>query len=241
MSNKSGWTNEQKELERVFTRLCNFAEKERKHVELKPKLQWLEKIQSYRKRPNVLKIHDDNGKEMSDADLDSKYDQLQYEVATIKSGIEKIIASSDAKVKVSDINEALKTLGVTKKRQEIEEMIWEVDENLDGCVDWEEFQLMFERNMSDTTGLEPFQLFNVVQFMMYDKDNSGAVSIDETMTMLYQRYGKDRLESELQKLFGKDLKTNDGDGELSFSEYLRVVEKRIPEKKKKVSPKGKRR
>jgi Ca2+-binding EF-hand superfamily protein len=75
---------------------------------------------------------------------------------------------------------------------------------------------------------------------MYDKDNSGEVSIDETMTMLYQRYGKERLESELQKLFGKDLKTQDGDGELSFQEYLKVVEKRLPQETKKKSPKGKK-
>ena len=41
-------------------------------------------------------------------------------------------------------------------------MIWEVDENLDNRVDWEEFKLMYKRNMEDETGLEPFQLFNVV-------------------------------------------------------------------------------
>jgi|TARA_B110000090_G_scaffold107788_1_gene120819 Ca2+-binding EF-hand superfamily protein len=87
---------------------------------------------------------------------------------------------------------------------------------------------MFQRNITDTTGLEPFQLFNVVQFMMYDKDNSGKVTVDETMHMLYARYGKARLESQMKALFGEDLKTEDGDGELSFNEYLKAVSIRLP-------------
>lgn len=135
---------------------------------------------------------------------------------------------------------ALAELGKKSTKKEIEDTIWEVDENLDGCVDWEEFRLMFTRNVTDTTGLEPFQLFNVVQFMMYDKDNSGNVSVDETMHMLYARYGKDQLESQMKALFGDDLKTSDGDGELSFGEYLKAVNVRIPRSKKKKKMKGKR-
>lgn len=38
----------------------------------------------------------------------------------------------------------------------------QVDENLDGCVDWEEFRLMFNRNVNDKTGLEPSKLYNMV-------------------------------------------------------------------------------
>lgn len=127
-------------------------------------------------------------------------------------------------------------------QKEIEDMIWEVDENLDGCVDWEEFHLMFQRNIKDKTGLEPFQLFNVVQFMMYDRDNSGNVSVDETMHMLYARYGKANLEKQMKALFGDDLRTGDGDGSLSFNEYLKAVNARLPTKPKgKGGKKGKKR
>lgn len=96
----------------------------------------------------------------------------------------------------------LRCIAAVCMQKEIEDMIWEVDENLDGCVDWEEFHLMFQRNIKDKTGLEPFQLFNVVQFMMYDRDNSGNVSVDETMHMLYARYGKAKLEEKMKALFG---------------------------------------
>ena len=37
---------------------------------------------------------------------------------------------------------------------EVEQMIWEVDEDSDGCVSLEEFQLMFDRGRNDRTGHE---------------------------------------------------------------------------------------
>jgi hypothetical protein len=42
-------------------------------------------------------------------------------------------------------------------------VIWEVDENMDGVVDWDEFKGTFVRNMLDTTGNEPRELFNIMQ------------------------------------------------------------------------------
>ena len=35
----------------------------------------------------------------------------------------------------------------------------------------------------------------------------------------------------MKALFGEDLKTEDGDGELSFNEYLKAVSIRLPSKK----------
>lgn len=79
--------------------------------------------------------------------------------------------------------------------------------------------------------------------MMYDRDNSGSVTVDETMHMLYARYGKDRLEAEMKALFGDNL--NDGGGSLTFNDYLKAVNVRIPKgptnpKAAKKSGKGKR-
>lgn len=41
-------------------------------------------------------------------------------------------------------------------------MIWEVDENLDGCVDEKEFQNMYKKCIVDKKGLEPKTMFHMV-------------------------------------------------------------------------------
>ena len=39
-------------------------------------------------------------------------------------------------------------------------------------------------------GIEPSKLYHLVQFMVYDDDYNKSVSVDETMTFLFHRYGK---------------------------------------------------
>ncbi|KAJ1397882.1 hypothetical protein B484DRAFT_312540, partial [Ochromonadaceae sp. CCMP2298] len=54
-----------------------------------------------------------------------------------------------------DVREIFKFLNYKTTIKDIEEMVWEVDENLDGCLDWAEFRLMFNRNVTDQSGVEP--------------------------------------------------------------------------------------
>lgn len=60
-------------------------------------------------------------------------------------------------------------------------------QDLNGRVDWTEFKLMFIRNLNDRTGLEPSRFFHLAQFMIYDVNNNGMVSVDETMNSLFNR------------------------------------------------------
>ena len=57
--------------------------------------------------------------------------------------------------------------------------IWEVDDDNDGAVDWDEFRTMYYRVRNDDSGCEPRKLFNVVDFLMLDKNHSGSVDMDE--------------------------------------------------------------
>ena len=42
-------------------------------------------------------------------------------------------------------------------------MIWEVDENLDEFIDFDELQLTYFRNINDNTGNEPCLFFKILE------------------------------------------------------------------------------
>eukprot|EP01026_Neomeris_dumetosa_P071597 TRINITY_DN7246_c0_g1_i4.p4 TRINITY_DN7246_c0_g1~~TRINITY_DN7246_c0_g1_i4.p4 ORF type:complete len:130 (-),score=8.48 TRINITY_DN7246_c0_g1_i4:317-706(-) len=81
-------------------------------------------------------------------------------------------------------------------------MIWEVDEDCDRALNWAEFQAMYHRCRNDKTGYEPRRLFNVVEFVMNDKEGSGCVSLEEAMQIMYLRYGRNLLDQQLVEIFG---------------------------------------
>ena len=68
------------------------------------------------------------------------------------------------------------------------------------------------------SGYEPRRLFNVVEFLMNDKDDSGSVSVEEAMQILYLRFGKGLLDSQLEEIFGTSDTNSTKD--LSLTEFL---------------------
>ena len=107
----------------------------------------------------------------------------------------------------------------TRRQSDIEDMIWEVDDDCDKRVTWPEFQSMFTRCRNDKTGYEPRRLYNVAEFLMNDKDGNGNVSVEEVMQILFLRYGRQLLDSQLEELFGTS-DTNSGTRDLSLTAFL---------------------
>ena len=94
---------------------------------------------------------------------------------------------------------------------------------------------MYKRCISDDTGLEPRKLFNLVQFLMYDKTFKGRVTVEETLQILYVRYGRERLDDEIKAIFGEDEKNTDGsEKEITYGEYVEKINRRALEEQKKI-------
>lgn len=131
----------------------------------------------------------------------------------------------------------LKQLEYPASKQEIDQMIWEIDEDLDGFIDDYEFLLMYKRCRFDDTYLEPRTLYNVVQFLMYLQNNQNdqentkelktKITVEDTLEQLYVKYGRNLLDEEIEEIFGKDENKADGqEKKISLSEYLEKIRKK---------------
>lgn len=75
-------------------------------------------------------------------------------------------------------------------KHEIDLMIWENDENLDQYIDYNEYEKMYKRCIIDEKEEEPKKLYYLIQFLMYDKEKKGYIIEEDTLEILYIRYGQ---------------------------------------------------
>ena len=104
-------------------------------------------------------------------------------------------ADGDGTVSAKDLAAYFKSRGYKYKMTDVEEIIWEVDEDADGGVNWPEFNEYYDRCRHDKTGLEPKRFFYVIEFSVIDDDNSGFVNIEEAASRFYLQYGKEKVVS----------------------------------------------
>ena len=76
--------------------------------------------------------------------------------------------------------------------------------------------------------LEPRQLYNLVTFLMYDKDFRGRVTIEETLQILFVRHGRKNLDEEIKAIFGDEQRDKDTSEEqsITYSEYVEKITRR---------------
>ena len=77
------------------------------------------------------------------------------ELDSLRRVFDQLDVSKKGKVDFKALNDQLIKLDYRAKRVEVEDMIWEVDEDCDHMVSWDEFKLMFHRCRTDRVSARP--------------------------------------------------------------------------------------
>eukprot|EP00968_Pinguiococcus_pyrenoidosus_P010627 scaffold845_cov231-Pinguiococcus_pyrenoidosus.AAC.8 len=180
-------SQEERELRRVFDTLCDYHKKSVLRAKARPAAKpaqeehecegnniWLLVAAKASESDCTMRLMPGEAEELS-SEAEHALEELRVRVRRramkLRGAVDKqaLERNPDRKIKAIDLAHAMKALGKPRPRKEIKNIVWEVDENLDGMVDWDEFQLMYLRNINDKTGLEPSGLYNLAQFMIYDQ------------------------------------------------------------------------
>merc|ERR1719261_487202 len=160
--------------------------------------------------------------------LDRKEHVQPVELESLKRVFKWLDTKKDDKLCVQEISEALEKLGHKTPREQIELWIWEVDDDLDNMVGWDEFLTMYQRCISDSSGNEPRNLFILVQFLMYDREFVGRISVEQTLQILFVRHGRGELDAEIAQIFEDQQKGPDGqEMKINFSQFLARANARL--------------
>lgn len=145
---------EEKEIHLAFERLCDFPIKVKLIQEKMDIDAWIEADRAKSNQYGYVEPVAFIKKSLA------RKEEIDKEIEALKN-------KPDMKVCANDVVEMFKFLNYKATRKEVEEMIWEVDENLDGFVDWPEFRLMFNRNVIDQSGLEPNRMVSFPAFLLF--------------------------------------------------------------------------
>ncbi|RHZ14134.1 hypothetical protein DYB37_006327 [Aphanomyces astaci] len=137
-------------------------------------------------------------------------DALRREILAVTRDVGA--AKTDGPITCNDLCQLLKDMSLPLSKVEVEHMIWEVDEDMDGCVSMDEFKTMFSRCVQDHHGVEPTQLYHLV------------VVVGEIAQRSNVRHNSELLTRQLSSLFGKEAP----ESLVSLPTYWAVVNTTIP-------------
>ncbi|KAJ0391471.1 hypothetical protein P43SY_004007 [Pythium insidiosum] len=111
---------------------------------------------------------------------------------------------------------------------QVQWIIWEADDNLDGCIDWDEFRGAFARTVVDRQNVEPNQLYYLTHFMLCHSDNSTRVSVGDLQSELQRIPGADHLVARIKRAFGEQA-CSDGERKCTLSEFFAAMLSDLPD------------
>ncbi|CXI89493.1 calmodulin-like protein [Plasmodium berghei] len=151
---------------------------------------------------------------------------------TEKKNLQRVFKMMDkdntGKISSCNLHDILHKYNYKISKSEVERMIWEFDENMDNCLDYDEIYFLYLRCVNDKKKQIPSDLYNIIQFFMFDYEMNGYITVEKTLQILYVRFGREKMDLEVQDIFGDKYEDKSGvEKQICLKEYLDNEKNRI--------------
>jgi len=113
---------------------------------------------------------------------------------------------------------AMRALGFEPKKEEIQKMIQDVDDDGSGTIEFPEFMTMMSQKILNRDPKDEI----LKAFRLFDDDETGKISF-KNLKRVAKELGERMTDEELQEMI--DEADRDGDGEVNEEEFLRIMKK----------------
>jgi len=157
---------------------------------------------------------------MTDAQQEARSFLSDAMLSEFKAAFDIFDTDGGGDISTAELGTVMKMLGQNPSREELDEIIEEVDEDGSGSIDFEEFLVMMVRLLKeDQAGKSEEELGEC--FRVFDKNGDGMIDRDE-FAVIIRSTGEQVTEDEIDELL-RDGDKN-GDGALDFDEFLKMME-----------------
>ena len=226
--------SEKMRLEYVFNQLCELEQEKSSDDDSKSK-KYLREINAKAKKKQ-MKFGKSKFKGKLETQNKKNYKMKDEEDIITKNDSK----SSKKKFSRKALRKIIRKLCNEFTKDELDNMIWEADENLDGYVSEDEFENMYKKCISDENEEEGKKLFYLIQFLMYDKDGKHEITVEDTLEILCARY-QNNVDQALDAIFDIEKIDENGKkrkvkrGTLSFLEYAQRMHELSMKKRNEIS------
>ena len=217
----------------VFNKLCSLEEEKSSDDD--------SKIKKYHR--DINEKADKKRMKFPKVKYESKHEKLNkknYKKKDEEDEEEKEKQQPKKKFSQKALRKVIRTLCNEFAKDELDNMIWEVDENLDGYVSENEFENMYKKCITDEREEEGKKLFYLAQFLMYDKDEKHEITVEDTLEILCARH-QNNVDAALDAIF--DIEKKDENGKvkkikretISFLDYAKRMHELSMKKRNEIS------
>lgn len=138
----------------------------------------------------------------------------EQQVKDLRTAFDLFDKNKDGHISAEELGNVLRAMGQTPTDQDIKDIIREADTDKNGSIEFEEFKTIISKKMKPEISEDELR----EAFKVFDRDNSGKISVEElrwAMANLGEKMTNEQID-DMMKVADKNK-----DGHIDYSEFCR--------------------